>query len=76
MLLLLDVLGPLEEEDEAVDVGLYSVDEVVVLERVNFFDLHGGGSHLLDQFGEDPRVGLDCAPLIKHDYSNLYMLRP
>jgi len=28
---LLDVLGPLEEEDKAVDVGLYSVNEIVVI---------------------------------------------
>lgn len=40
MLLLLDVLGPLEEENEAVDVRLYSIDEVVVLEGVDFLDLN------------------------------------
>lgn len=40
MLLLLDVLGPLEEENEAVYVRLYSIDEVVVLEGVDFLDLN------------------------------------
>ena len=67
VVLLLDILGPLEEEDKAVDVGLHAVDQIVLFKGVYFLDLDGRGSHLLDEFGEDGGIGLDRAPLIEHD---------
>lgn len=65
---LLDALGPLEEEDESVDIGFDPREQVIVFETVDFFDLDCGGSDLLDQLGEDAGVGFNSAPLIKHFY--------
>ena len=67
MVFLFDIFGPLEQKDESVDMGLNSVDEVVLVERVDLFYLNRGGSYFFDQLGEDTRVGFDCAPLIEHD---------
>jgi hypothetical protein len=65
---LLDAFGPLEEEDEAVDVGSNAGQQVVILQTVHFFHLNSGSADLLDQLCEDARVGLNSAPLIKHFY--------
>ena len=62
----LNVLGPFEEEDEAVDVGLNPVDEIVFIKGVDFLDLNSRRPYFLDKFGEDPWIGLDGAPLIEH----------
>ena len=68
VIFLFDVLGPLEQEDEAVDVWLDASDDLVVLKRVDLLDLNAGGSHLFDEFGKDSRVRLNSAPLIEHQF--------
>ena len=67
MVLLFDIFGPLEQKDESVDMGLNSVDEVVLVQGVDLFYLDRGGSYLFYQLCEDSRVGFYCAPLIEHD---------
>ena len=56
MVLLFDIFGPLEQKDESVDMGLNSVDEVVLIEGVDLFYLDRGGSYLFYQLCEDTRV--------------------
>lgn len=43
-----DISGPLEEEDEAVDMRLYFCDELIILHAVDLFDLDGRSSDFLD----------------------------
>ncbi len=72
----LDVFGPLEEEDKSVDVGLDSVDEVIIVKGIDLLDLDSGSSHTFDQLGEYPRIRFNCAPLIKHFiFKSLYSLK-
>lgn len=64
-----DALGPLEQENEAIDFRLELGDELVVVDAVQFLDLHGRHSKFADQLREYPGIGLDGAPIVEHDIS-------
>lgn len=61
-----EILGPLEEEDEAIDLGFDGGDELIVVHAVDFLNLGGGDPKLVDELGEDSGVRLDGAPLVEH----------
>ena len=76
IILFLDVFGPLEEENKAIDVGLDPVDKLIIIEGIYLLDLHCGSSHALYQLGEYTWIWFNCAPLIKHFiFKSLYSLK-
>ena len=60
------VLGPFEEEDEAVNLRFNFGDKLVILHTIDFLHLGRGCTKALDELSEDGRVRLDCAPLVEH----------
>ena len=65
-LLFLYIFSPFKEKDVSVDFDLLFGKAIVPLETVDLLYLDSLSPHLLDQLGEDPRIGLDCAPLVEH----------
>ena len=61
-----DILGPLEQKYESINVGKSLTDKDVIIEGIELFYLHSRSAYLFDQLGEYTWVGLNCAPLVEH----------